>query len=147
MVVWNLKAAVQSPPTRACHDCERSSSRNGPVFTVYESSYRLFWNQHFTWASAKWSLAASSIRSWTLRYFVRSKLFSKAWSCRSENAARQINFRDELREHISLGITWRSIAWKCSDISEKICIFRKLFRFFSFFSFTSSKNKALFKNR
>ena len=50
--------------------------------------YLRFWNQHLTCASASCSLAASSILSCTLRYFCRSKLFSRSCSCWSVNAVR-----------------------------------------------------------
>lgn len=51
-------------------------------------SYLRFWYQVFTCVSLRFSLFASSIRSWTLRYFCRSKLFSSVCSWWSVNAVR-----------------------------------------------------------
>lgn len=51
-------------------------------------SYLLFWYHVFTWVSVSCSLAASSILSCTLRYFCRSKLFSRVWSWWSVKAVR-----------------------------------------------------------
>ena len=48
--------------------------------------YLLFWYQVFTWVSVRFNLAASSIRSCTLRYFWRSKFDSKVLSWWSVNA-------------------------------------------------------------
>ena len=42
--------------------------------------YLLFWYQVLTCVSVRLSFAASSIRSWTLRYFCLSKLVSRVWS-------------------------------------------------------------------
>ena len=50
--------------------------------------YLRFWYHVFTWVSVRFNFAASSIRSCTLRYFWRSKLFSKVWSWWSEKAVR-----------------------------------------------------------
>ena len=52
--------------------------------------YLLFWYQVLTWVSVRLSLAASSSRSWTLRYFWRSKLFSNVCSWWSVNAVRAL---------------------------------------------------------
>ena len=49
-------------------------------------SYLLFWYQVFTWVSVRLSLAASSILSWTERYFCLSKLDSRVWSWLSVKA-------------------------------------------------------------
>ena len=50
--------------------------------------YLLFWYQVFTWVSVRLSLAASSILSWTDKYFCLSKLVSKVCSWESVNAVR-----------------------------------------------------------
>ena len=57
-------------------------------FILVAISYLRFWNHVFTCVSVRLSLAASSWRSWTLRYFCFSNDFSKFWSCESENAVR-----------------------------------------------------------
>ena len=49
-------------------------------------SHLLFWYHVLTCVSLSPSLAASSRRSWTLRYFCRSKLRSRQRSCWSLNA-------------------------------------------------------------
>ena len=49
---------------------------------------RRFWYHVFTWVSDRLSLAASSIRSWTERYFCLSKLFSSVCNWWSVNAVR-----------------------------------------------------------
>lgn len=53
-------------------------------------SYLLFWYQVLTWVSLSCSEAASSIRSWTLRYFCFWKLLSSLDSCWSLNAVRAL---------------------------------------------------------
>ena len=53
-------------------------------------AYRRFWYHVFTWVSERFRRAASSIRSCTLRYFCRSKLFSKQFNCWSVNAVRAL---------------------------------------------------------
>ncbi len=50
--------------------------------------YLRFWYQVLTWVSVRFNFAANSIRSWTERYFWRSKVFSRVWSCRSVKAVR-----------------------------------------------------------
>ena len=55
---------------------------------VHIKIYLLFWYQVFTWVSVRLSLAASSILSWTDKYFCLSKLLSKVWSWLSEKAVR-----------------------------------------------------------
>lgn len=53
--------------------------------------YRRFWYQVFTWQSLNSSLLANSMRSWTLRYFWRSKDFSSVcnwWSVKAVRALR-----------------------------------------------------------
>jgi hypothetical protein len=49
-----------------------------------------FWYHVFTCVSDRLRRAASSIRSCTLRYFCRSKLFSKQFNCWSVNAVRAL---------------------------------------------------------
>ena len=63
------------------------------VFTVCicpvpHLNYLLFWYQVLTWVSVRFSFAASSIRSCTLRYFWRSKVFSRLFSWWSVKAVR-----------------------------------------------------------
>lgn len=53
-------------------------------------AYLLFWYHVFTCVSVSCSFAASSILSCTLRYFCRSKLFSRVWSWWSVNAVRAL---------------------------------------------------------
>ena len=53
-------------------------------------NYLRFWYQVLTWVSVSPSLAASSSRSWTLRYFWRSKLFSSVCSWWSVKAVRAL---------------------------------------------------------
>lgn len=43
-------------------------------------THLLFWYQVFTCVSVRFSLDASSMRSWTLRYFCLSKLFSRLFN-------------------------------------------------------------------
>jgi hypothetical protein len=50
--------------------------------------YLLFWYHVLTCVSLRFNLLASSIRSWTLRYFWRSNDFSRVWSWWSVNAVR-----------------------------------------------------------
>lgn len=52
--------------------------------------YLLFWYQVLTWVSLSCSEAASSMRSWTLRYFCFWKLLSSLDSCWSLNAVRAL---------------------------------------------------------
>ena len=62
-------------------------------------SYLLFWYQVFTWVSVRLSLAASSILSWTERYFCLSKLDSKVCSWLSVKAVRAfLCFLEKLEE-------------------------------------------------
>ena len=49
-------------------------------------THLLFWYQVFTCVSDRFSFAANSILSCTLRYFCLSKLFSKLFNWWSENA-------------------------------------------------------------
>ena len=60
--------------------------------------YLRFWYQVFTWVSVRLSLAANSSRSWTLRYFWRSKLFSSVcswWSVKAVRALRCFRPQDD----------------------------------------------------
>lgn len=50
--------------------------------------YRRFWYQVLTCVSDRFKRVANSIRSWTFKYFCRSKLFSKQFNCWSVNAVR-----------------------------------------------------------
>lgn len=51
-------------------------------------THLLFWYQVLTCVSVRFSLDASSMRSWTLRYFCLSKLFSRLFSWWSVKAVR-----------------------------------------------------------
>ena len=62
-----------------------------PVYIILRITHLLFWYQVFTCVSVRLSLAASSILSCTLRYFCRSKLFSRQpswWSVKAVRAFR-----------------------------------------------------------
>lgn len=53
-----------------------------------DGRYLRFWYQVFTWVSVRFSLAASSMRSCTLRYFCLSKFVSRVCSWWSVKAVR-----------------------------------------------------------
>ena len=71
----------------------RSFRQNDDIFvamtlSLRKHAYLLFWYHVFTWVSVRFSRAASSILSWTLKYFCLSKLDSSELSWWSVKAVR-----------------------------------------------------------
>lgn len=58
------------------------------IIGKFDVLYLRFWYQVLTWVSLRFNLEASSMRSWTLRYFWRSKLCSRVFNWWSVNAVR-----------------------------------------------------------
>ena len=83
----SLEDATSVPihPIVARKICQRANSL---ILSRAMGSYLLFWYHVFTCVSVSCSFAASSILSCTLRYFCRSKLFSRVCSWWSVKAVR-----------------------------------------------------------
>lgn len=103
-----MTSLVNVDSTPIIHQSTVSIQETFVINVTYSITYLLFWYQVFTWVSDKLSFDASSMRSCTLRYFCRSKLFSKELSWWSVNAVLAfrgflLDFNDPLSE-LGLGL-------------------------------------------
>ena len=76
------------PKTQTSHQPARSAVARYKGCVQERCAHLRFWYHVLTCVSVRLSLAASSILSCTLRYFCRSKLFSKVCNWWSVNAVR-----------------------------------------------------------
>lgn len=77
-------------PWKRFWEDERVQERGWVLVPARPGAHLRFWYQVLTCVSLSWSEAASSMRSWTLRYFCFWKLLSRRDSCCSLNAVRAL---------------------------------------------------------